>query len=255
MKIVMLCNKSDSSVIVYNKLREKYEIEKVIIEENVSKRVFLKKRIKKLGIIKVMGQMAFSILVVPVLKREASYRKKEILQEYNAKTDCEKLQGENTLLVSSVNSEQCIRALKQIKPDIVVVNGTRIISKEVLNCTDAIFINMHAGITPKYRCSHGAYWAYYNNDAENAGVTIHIVDEGIDTGEILYQSKIEITDKDNFITYPLLQTCVGIKDEIKAIEDIINGKIKPIKNQLPSEYYTHPTIFQYLYKRFKFGIK
>jgi methionyl-tRNA formyltransferase len=114
---------------------------------------------------------------------------------------------------------------------------------------------MHAGITPKYRGTHGAYWALYNNDMENAGVTIHLVDEGVDTGNIIYQSSVPITEKDNFVTYPTLQTCVGVDYEIKAIKDIIDGSLKTVSNDLPSCLYSHPTIWQYLYHRFSDGIK
>src|SRR5438093_9923670 len=53
----------------------------------------------------------------------------------------------------------------------VVVNGTRIISEAVLTASDAVFINMHAGITPKYRGVHGGYWALYNGDGEAASST------------------------------------------------------------------------------------
>lgn len=255
MKIVMLCNNGTSSAIVFDKLSKKYEIEKVIVEGNVPKSTFLKRRIKKLGIFKVVGQMAFSSLVVPFLKKEAKNRRNEIIQKYDIQTDFEKIHNANTLFVPSVNSSECIQALKQIKPDIVIVNGTRIISKEVLTSIDATFINMHAGITPKYRGVHGAYWAYYNNDEENAGVTIHLVNEGIDTGSIIYQARIEKNEKDNFTTYTLIQTCVGVEYEINAIEDVINGRLKLTQNDLPSALYTHPTIFQYIYHRIRFGVK
>lgn len=255
MKIVMLCSIGDSSAIVYNKLSQHFKIEKVIIEEKTPRKVFLKRRIKRLGFFKTMGQVAFSAVIVPILKKESADRQREILDEYNVKIDYDKLLNENTLHVSSVNSKECIEELQELNPDIIVVNGTRIISKEVLNCVDATFINMHAGITPKYRGSHGAYWALYNNDKQNAGVTVHFVDEGIDTGNILYQSVIPITEKDNFVTYPLLQTCIGVNDEIKAINDIIAGNPKTISNDLPSSLYTHPTFFEYIYHRLKYGVK
>jgi folate-dependent phosphoribosylglycinamide formyltransferase PurN len=50
------------------------------------------------------------------------------------------------------------------------------------------FVNIHVGITPKYRGVHGTYWALVNNDVENSGVTVHFVDEGIDTGNIINQA-------------------------------------------------------------------
>lgn len=254
-KIVMLCSRGDSSYLVYNKLSECFSIEKVIIEDSVSTKNLLKRRIKKLGFLTVVGQVLFVSTVVPFLKKSTKNRKKEILEEYGASVDDSAMMASNPVLVDSVNDKECIETLKRINPDIVVVNGTRIISEEVLNCVNAKFVNLHAGITPKYRGSHGAYWALYNNDKENAGVTVHFVDKGIDTGNIIYQSTISITEKDNFTTYPLLQTCVGVEDEIRAINDIMNGKVICKTVDLPSDLYSHPTVFQYFVKRIFYRVK
>lgn len=255
MKIVMLCSKGTSSAIVYNELIKHFDIEKVIAEDDVKKSIFLKRRIKKLGLFRVFGQVLFSMIVVPFLKKNSKSRVLEILQEYDTDMTPNYLNQDKLLLVESVNSNMCINALQEIKPDIIIVNGTRIISSEVLNCVNCPFINMHAGITPKYRGVHGAYWALYNNDIQNMGVTIHLVDEGIDTGNILYQERIEITPDDNFTTYPIIQTSVGVKYEVKAINDIINGCLKTTTNDLTSQLYSHPTIFQYLHKRITDKVK
>lgn len=248
-KIVMLCSRGDSSYLVYNKLSEHFPIEKVIVEDSVSTKNLLKRRIKKLGFMTVLGQVLFVGTIVPFLKKSAKNRKNEILKEYGASVDDRAMMASDPVFVNSVNDKECIEALKKINPDIVVVNGTRIISEEVLNCVNAKFLNLHAGVTPKYRGSHGAYWALYNNDAVNAGVTVHFVDKGIDTGNIIYQSTISVTEKDNFTTYPLLQTCVGVEDEIQAIKDIMNDKVVCKTVDLPSGLYSHPTVFQYLAKR------
>lgn len=249
MKIAMLCGQGTSSAIVYNELCKHYNIEKVIIEKGVKKSVFLKRRIKKLGLFKVLGQMAFSAAIVPFLKKTSKKRVLEIIEQYGIDITPNYLEKDSTMFVDSVNSKECIKALQEISPQIVIVNGTRIISSEVLNSIDSVFINMHAGITPKYRGCHGAYWALYNNDQENMGVTVHLVDEGIDTGNILYQENIAITKSDNFVTYPLIQTGVGVKCEIKAINDVINNNLKTVTSSLPSQLYTHPTFFQYIYNR------
>lgn len=251
----MLCRKGTSTYIVYNKLSEIFNIEKVIMEDPVPKAVFLKRRIKNLGILTVLGQIIFIKTIVPILKKASAERNKEILNSYKMSDSDSKFLASDIFKVNSVNDNTCIDMLKRLNPDIVIVNGTRIISKEVLNCTKARFINMHAGITPKYRGAHGAYWALYNNDVENAGVTVHFVDEGIDTGSILYQTSIPITDKDNFTTYPIIQTCVGVQDEIRAINDIINDTAVCKTNNLPSKLYSHPTFFQYIYKRIFYKVK
>lgn len=255
MKIVILCSNSTSSVIVCNALSKQFEIDKIIVEKSVSKKLLFKRRIKRLGLFTAMGQVMFSLLVAPILRKAAAKRRKEILLE-NGLDDTPRYQtASNTLFVDSVNAQECKEYLIEAKPDIVVVNGTRIISKEILECTDAVFINMHAGITPKYRGSHGAYWALCNGDAAYAGVTVHLVDPGIDTGNIIYQATISITEKDNFATYPLLQTAAGLPLEIQAIRDIMSHSLQTHTNDMPSKLYYNPTAFQYIRNRIKLKVK
>lgn len=255
MKIVILCSNSTSSAIVCNALSKQFEIDKIIVEKSVSKKLLFKRRIKRLGLFTAMGQALFSLLIAPILRKVAVTRRKEILRE-NGLEDSPCYQTEsNTLFVDSVNAQKCKDYLMEAKPDIVVVNGTRIISREILECTDAVFINMHAGITPKYRGSHGAYWALCNGDAAYAGVTVHLVDPGIDTGNIIYQATITITEKDNFATYPLLQTAAGLPLEIQAIRDIMSHSLQTHTNDMPSKLYYNPTAFQYIRNRIKLKVK
>jgi len=246
-KIVILAGKGITTNILYNALNKDFAIDTVILEESISKKKFLKKRINSLGIWKVSGQVLFQLSIAKLLNFFSAKRKKEILQEFNLEVN--PLPAEKIIHIKSVNDEECIAALQKINPDVVVVNGTRIISKEVLDCIPAKFVNIHAGITPRYRNVHGAYWALVNNDKDNCGVTVHLVDPGIDTGSIIYQSKISITRDDNFITYPLLQIAEGIIYLKKALHDIFEEKLVLKKGTADSRIWHHPTLRQYLYHR------
>jgi len=73
----------------------------------------------------------------------------------------------------------------------VAVYGTRILKPVTLKCASAPFINYHAGINPKYRGQHPGYWPLAQGDEENAGVTVHLVDEGVDMGSVLYQAQVK----------------------------------------------------------------
>jgi methionyl-tRNA formyltransferase len=252
-RIVMLAGKGISTNILYHSLKSDYNIEAVILENGVPTKEFLKKRIKKLGLWKVAGQVLFQISIAKILNVTSQKRKKEILKNYQLNDD--PIPSEKVLRVDFVNDAQCISLLQKINPEIVIVNGTRIISKKVLDSIPVKFINIHAGITPKYRNVHGAYWALVNNDQENCGVTVHEVDSGIDTGNIIYQKIIDITRQDNFSTYPLLQLAEGIICLKKALSDIFSNKLFSQKNNLESMMWHHPTFGQYLYHRIFFNKK
>jgi methionyl-tRNA formyltransferase len=165
----------------------------------------------------VLGQIAFRGAIAPILEKCSAKRIKEICEQFDLNRNRDYRKGNQLIKVCSVNDVSCQQILQELLPDLVIVEGTRIISKETLSCVSATFINMHTGITPKYRGVHGTYWALYNHDEENAGVTIHFVDEGIDTGNIIYQGPIPITPKDNFTTYSYLQIGIGLQYEIQAI--------------------------------------
>jgi methionyl-tRNA formyltransferase len=252
-RIVMLAGKGDSTNILFHSLKNEYDILAVILEDAVSTKEFLKKRIKKLGIWKVAGQVLFQLSVSKILNRISSARKKEILKKYDL--DVSKIPAGKVIKVDSVNNPKCISLLQKLNPEIVIVNGTRIISEKVLGSVPVKFINIHAGITPKYRNVHGAYWALVNNDLENCGVTVHEVDRGIDTGNIIYQKKIEITNRDNFSTYPLLQLAEGIIYLKRTLSDIFSNNVSFKKNNLESKIWHHPTLAQYLYHRIFFHKK
>jgi len=252
MNIVMLVGEGDSSKIVYNSLSENFDIKMVIEDTSVSKKIFLKRRIKKLGYLKVFGQVLFMIynkIFLKKSKKRIGIIKKEngLISDFYPKKVYRK--------VASINNQETIEILLKLKPNIVIVNGTRIISNKVLNAVDAVFINTHVGITPEYRGVHGGYWSLVNKDFNNCGVTVHLVDEGIDTGGVLYQDIIKITSSDNFNTYPYLQISKALPLLKKAIENVKNGSII-IKERTNSKsiLYTHPTLFEYFKNKIK-GVK
>ncbi|MDB4770095.1 formyl transferase [Akkermansiaceae bacterium] len=216
------------------------------------KRKFLKRRVKKFGYLKVGGQILFMIYNW-FLYKKSKRRVGLIKRQYNLEGSC--YPQEVFKKFKSINSEESIQFLGKKKPDVVIVNGTRIISKRVLNSVDAIFINTHVGITPSYRGVHGGYWSLVNRDYEKCGVTVHLVDEGIDTGGILYQDLIKITDLDDINTYPYLQIAVALPLLKRVINDLFKNGIKIIESLgSDSTFYSHPTLLEYLRNRYK-GVK
>jgi methionyl-tRNA formyltransferase len=252
-KIILLAGKGFSTQAVYHALSESFNIEKVIIEQPVNRKEFIKRRIKKLGLFTVAGQVLFQFIIIPVLHILSKKRRRELIEA--GALAMREIPPGKCIQVPSINDERVIELLDQLRPSVVIVNGTRIISKKVLEATSAKFVNTHAGITPAYRGVHGAYWALANNDAAHCGVTVHLVDTGIDTGGILYQGIIKVTPKDNFVTYPYIQIQAGIALLKKALADLKQGRAMVIQPGGESKLWSHPTIWQYVYNRIFLGVK
>ncbi len=94
------------------------------------------------------------------------------------------------------DNNEVLELIKNINPDmIVVVAYGRILTKEILDIPKYGCVNVHGSLLPKYRGSAPIQWSVINGDKET-GVTTMLMDEGIDTGDILEVSTMSIDDND-----------------------------------------------------------
>lgn len=122
-----------------------------------------------------------------------------------------------------------IESLKKMKPDfIIVVAFGQILTKEVLDIPKYGCINLHGSILPMYRGAAPINWAVIKGE-KFSGNTTMLMDEGLDTGDMLLKDQVEVSDK---ITagelYDILKDR-GTNLLINTIELIIKGEIKPLK--------------------------
>jgi methionyl-tRNA formyltransferase len=252
-KIILVCTDCDYTRILFHGIKNDIVIDKVIMEKPVSKKKLIQRRIKKLGLSRVFGQLLFQGGVVPVIRLFSKNKVSKLVAVRGL--DISPVPEDLVVRVSSVNDQSFITVLAAINPGLIIVNGTRIISSQTLGYIKCPVINVHVGITPLYRGVHGAYWALANKDRQHCGVTVHAIDKGIDTGGILQQDIIEPCPRDNFITYPYLQFEKAIQLVKNIVPRLLQEKI-PFLPAPPgvSKLWYHPTIWQYIANRFK-GIK
>jgi len=253
-RMVLLAGVGEPTRICFNALRSFFPPVAVVLEQPVPRREFLAKRARRFGWRVVAGQLLFSATVVPWLRSISGTRRKQILHDFSL--DPSPIPESEITYVDSVNSSQTIQTLQELRPDFVLLCGTRIVSPQVLEQVPAVFLNIHAGITPLYRGVHGAYWALSKGQPEACGVTVHLVDKGIDSGGILAQAIIRPTAEDSFVTYPLLQLGVGLQ----LLSGVLKRMVACERWTLPapqgeSVLWTHPTFMQYWQNRRKLGIK
>lgn len=250
----MLAGPGDWTNILYHALAAQFIIEAVIVERSMSRASRLRRRATRLGLFRVLDQAAFSLLVVPFLRARAKSRIETLRAKLKADVP---IPDDRVIHVDSVNSEACVAELRRLSPSVVVVSGTRVISGKVIDSIPAPFVNMHAGITPHYRGVHGGYWALADGRPESAGVTVHLIDEGIDTGGVLGQARIEPENGDSFVTYPYLQIQAGIPLLVETIKAARAGRLAPIRSidATESKLWYHPGAIEYLVRRARAGVR
>ena len=237
--------------IMINALRQRFGDFPVILEDGEPSQKFWQRRRKMLGSTKVASMQAARI---PIRLNKGHSR--ALIREM---IETERLQPDppssvTPIEVPSVNSDAARDVLQALSPKVVFVVSTRMIGRATLNATSAPFINYHSGINPAYRGMYGGYFALANGEPEHFGATVHLIDEGVDTGDVLYQSRVETDPRDNFHTY-LWRLAAGSREiVISAIDDALNDDLHPKAVDLPSKQYFAPTLGGYLWTGLSKGV-
>lgn len=125
----------------------------------------------------------------------------------------------------SVKTDDIYEKLSEINPDLIVVAAYgKIIPKRLIDLPKYGIINVHSSILPKYRGASPIHHALLNGDTKT-GVTTMMIDEGLDTGDILDIAEVEITKDDNLgtLTKKLSDLSYNLLD--KTITKLINNTL------------------------------
>lgn len=89
-------------------------------------------------------------------------------------------------------SDQFLKIIRRLKPDICFsIYFRNIFNRDYISVPPMGYINIHPSLLPKYRGSVPTYWALVNNE-KRVGTTMHYIDSGVDTGDIIAQIECDI---------------------------------------------------------------
>ncbi len=123
-------------------------------------------------------------------------------------------------------TKSLIDKVRDINPDYIFsVYYRQILPKSLLSSAKFSSINIHPSLLPKYRGPVPTAWAIENGE-KHFGITIHLMDEGIDTGDILVQEKYPILDNETGFELYTRGMKLGYELLVKNFKKIINEEIK-----------------------------
>ncbi|MDD5195983.1 MAG: formyltransferase family protein, partial [Candidatus Omnitrophica bacterium] len=106
-----------------------------------------------------------------------------------------KKKGINIYRKIDINTGDFISKMKKHRIDIVILAWwPDIIKKDVIKAARVGFVNLHPAFLPYGRGKHAYYWSIVDNTP--FGAAIHLIDEGIDTGKVLFRKKIPVSIED-----------------------------------------------------------
>lgn len=128
------------------------------------------------------------------------------------------------IIVSTVNGLDAVAALRSLEPDVVIQAGAGILRRQVFTIARIGTLNLHHGIAPLIRGVGSLYWALHERRPEWVGATIHRIDDGIDTGDVLAYAPVELGDDDSFPALFARVTEAGVTALLEVLERLDRGE-------------------------------
>jgi methionyl-tRNA formyltransferase len=137
---------------------------------------------------------------------------------------------------SAIRSASFHDELSSLGPDVIaVVAYGRIIPPSILNLPPMGCVNVHGSLLPKYRGAAPIQRAVINGERKT-GITTMLMNEGLDTGDILLQEETEISDHDDAFTLGLRLSRMGASLLVKTVRGLKDKTVVPAPQTGESSY-------------------
>ncbi len=134
--------------------------------------------------------------------------------------------------VENINDAATLEVLDRIRPDAVAVNGTRLIREPLLGRANALrlgMINLHTGLSPYSRGGNCNLFMLLEDHPELVGITIHHINSGIDSGDIVITARPNLSPDDTIETIDAKSFELGNRAMISALKQIHDGRAERVQ--------------------------
>lgn len=140
-----------------------------------------------------------------------------------------------------LNDKSIIEQLKAFHADVFVVVAFRMLPKSVWSIPPLGTFNLHASLLPQYRGAAPIHWAIINGE-KITGLTTFLIDQKIDTGAVLFQSKLDIKSEETTGELSVrMQTESGALI-LKTLDALANGTVEPQPQSKKGELFPAPKL-------------
>ena len=148
----------------------------------------------------------------------------------------------NILQPEKLKNPEFIKELKSLKADVQIVVAFRMLPEIVWNMPPMGTINVHGSLLPDYRGAAPINWAIINGE-KKTGVTTFKLQQEIDTGNILFQKEITISENENAGELHDVMKEVGADLLLQTLLKLANNELVEVKQNLSAKAKHAPKIF------------
>ena len=217
-RVVAFCAPGPFQYYLLHLLQEQHDLVGVVFHENVSAELSLWQRLKPYFNVANAIQYIYARVFLPKYERQTerlilSYAPRFGLWQQRPKEL-------NEVNVSDINSKQTLDFVRSLTPDVIAVNGTNLIREPLLAFGADLeygMLNLHTGLSPYSRGGNCNLFMLIEGRPELVGGTVHYIDKGIDSGDIVVSYRPVLGEND---PYEFIEAKVFI-DGMHALSDVI----------------------------------
>lgn len=165
--------------------------------------------------------------IVPHTEVEDTLRRAFPDRPFNL-SDFERLFGIRIIDAGNLNGTRAAALLRELGVDLGVVLGTRVLKRSTFAIPRLGCLNVHKGKVPEYRGLPPGFWELYDGQS-SAGVTIHFVDDGLDTGDIVGADTVPIHPCDSVESLQFKLDALAQQLLVQAVSAVARGTVTRTK--------------------------
>ncbi|MCS7010884.1 MAG: formyltransferase family protein [Anaerolineales bacterium] len=146
-----------------------------------------------------------------------------------------------------LNEPSVLAKLDELRPRLAVFTGGGLLRSELLKRCGEGVLNCHAGILPRYRGMDVIEWAILEGNLDQVGCTVHFMDEGVDTGDIVRLCPIPLHPGDELHRLRERFEPIMCREMVSACWDVLNGTAQrvPQRAEEGRQYFImHPALIR-----------
>jgi methionyl-tRNA formyltransferase len=252
-RVVVLVSADPSDIYFANQLANRLDLAGIIVEHHEDTGGLQRKLRKLLRLVVHPVQLAVA-LKTRQLEMEMKRKAHEALDkgfgdeghELRPPASCPVVHVQGR---TAINSPEAVAALRQMRPDVIAVCGTSILKEMVLSIPPLGTLNLHGGLSQKYRGIWTTHWAVVNAEPECIGATVHYVSAGIDDGDIVFQGRPQLDGTENPEALYVKVVKLGVEMMIAAIGDIRTGTVRRFPLERKGRLYLGKMVTQDILKQ------
>ena len=242
-KVLVLCCQGKFQDHLVERLVQEFFVCAIVRHEYADKSTLLNRAINKLT------QPAELVRhIYARLKLAEHDRRAQQYIESTFKTSYKDLSQIPEIFTHDVNEQRVIDFICGHQPDIICVNGTNLLRDNLLEQTKNIpygIINLHTGLSPYSRGGNCNLYMLLEKRPELVGITVHHIDSGIDSGDIIISAQVDYDQNDNYEIIDAKAFKLGIEAMVEACKQLFSGSTERIKQWEQGKLFLNRTGYSY----------